>query len=65
MTLADAALIGMQWIQEAQDGNRSGDSVRAGRDGGVLLPQSTGELTCWPCSAETSTIAGLNGSSDT
>ena len=40
MTLADAALIGMQWIQEAQNGRTTdgaaSDSRRGGADDGVL-----------------------------
>ena len=43
MTLADAALIGMQWIQEAQDG-RTTDRVAADSGGGRaddgVLPRS-------------------------
>ena len=43
MTLADAALIGMQWIQEAQDGRTTGDTdddSGGGRADDGVLPDS-------------------------
>jgi len=52
MTLADAALIGMQWIQEANDGrttDRADDDSGGGRADDGVLPDSQpdGEVVEW------------------